>query len=542
MAAPGVTPGVTELARRLPSMAELETMTPDEIDELLGLKPKDDIPPAARRSMSKVGVISADEGGFPSVSLARQPASLVRATLQGVRGPLVSRWGHILLRRALASRLDAPEGMDPVEFATLRVAVLNRIGESAPARALVQDVDTGNYSPALVDAAFDAYVGTGDLLGICPVMRINGQVRKDPQWQLARQVCAAFAGEATSATSELNRALSRGIAPRIDVLLAQRFAGAAGPGRRAVNIEWDGVKELTPWRFSLASSLGIDLPPGLWKDAGASYRKSAVTIPAFPLGQRAEAADVAAASGIFSSAAMVDLYGQVFENGEVTGPVAERSALLREAYVAAAPADRVKAMQALWKDGTGIHYGRQVLAAYAAARLPVDSSLSASSADLIASMLSAGLDRNAMRWASVVGKGSRGWGLLVLAQPVRRNPLSQDAVEDFISSDDSVDKRGSAFLVAGLAGLGRLEKGTVSELASDLDLKLGRKTRWSETIDRAASVNNRTLVAMLAGLGMQGDGWERMTPRHLYHIVSALHRVGLDAEARMIAAEAVARS
>ena len=49
------------------------------------------------------------------------------------------------------------------------------------------------------------------------------------------------------------------------------------------------------------------------------------------------------------------------------------------------------------------------------------------------------------------------------------------------------------------------------------------------------------LVAMLAGVGMQGNSWEMMTPLHLYHIVSALNRVGLGAEARMIAAEAVAR-
>jgi hypothetical protein len=47
---------------------------------------------------------------------------------------------------------------------------------------------------------------------------------------------------------------------------------------------------------------------------------------------------------------------------------------------------------------------------------------------------------------------------------------------------------------------------------------------------------------MLAGLGMQGSSWQRMTPRYLYHIVSALRTVGLDAEARMIAAEAVARA
>jgi hypothetical protein len=41
---------------------------------------------------------------------------------------------------------------------------------------------------------------------------------------------------------------------------------------------------------------------------------------------------------------------------------------------------------------------------------------------------------------------------------------------------------------------------------------------------------------------MQGSSWEKMTPRYLYNIVSALRQVGLEAEARMIAAEAVARA
>ena len=41
---------------------------------------------------------------------------------------------------------------------------------------------------------------------------------------------------------------------------------------------------------------------------------------------------------------------------------------------------------------------------------------------------------------------------------------------------------------------------------------------------------------------MQGSSWEQMTGRQLYHIVSALNRVGMSAEARMIAAEAVARA
>ena len=70
---------------------------------------------------------------------------------------------------------------------------------------------------------------------------------------------------------------------------------------------------------------------------------------------------------------------------------------------------------------------------------------------------------------------------------------------------------------------------------------LARQHDQARAIARAAEVNNPTLVVLLAGLGMQGASWEQMTPLHLYHITAALTRVGLRAEARMIAAEAVAR-
>ena len=46
-------------------------------------------------------------------------------------------------------------------------------------------------------------------------------------------------------------------------------------------------------------------------------------------------------------------------------------------------------------------------------------------------------------------------------------------------------------------------------------------------------------VLLLVGMGMQGNDWSAMTPRQLYFIVASLNRVGLSAEARMIAAEAV---
>ena len=528
------------LPEDFPSIAEIEKMSPEEIDELLGLKPKFDLPSAARRALQRVGVIAKDEGGFPARSLAGQPASLVRAALKGARQPLVSRWGHILMRRALASRLDAPAGMSPAEFAALRAAALNAMGEGYVARALVQDVDSSNYNTALTNAAFDAYVATGDIVGICPVARLKGDIRKDAEWHMVGSICDSFSGDARQASRDLTLSLSRGIAPRIDVLLAQRYAGAAAEGGKAVNIEWDGVDELNPWRYSLAVALGVEVPSGLRSGAGPYYDRVAALSPALGLADRAAAAELAGAEGILSSAAMIDLYGQILADTEVTGDAQSRAAQLREAYVAQSPAERLAAIRGLWGSGNST-YGLMVLTAYAAARLTPNESMASDAPRLIAAMLSAGLDRNAMRWGSIVPEGSEGWGLLVLAQPQRSSAVDSGALGNFIDDDTSGDKRKSKFLLAGLAGLGRLDGDAVNDASKKLGVNLAHQSPWSRMIAKAADVNNPALVSLLAGVGMQGDGWDKMTARQLYLIVRSLDRVGLSAEARMIAAEAVAR-
>ncbi len=516
-------------------------MDPDELDELLGLKPKFDIPPAARRSLERVGVLANAEGGLPTQSLANQPASIVRAALVGTRGPLVSRWGHILLRRALASRLASPKDMSPVEFAALRAGLLNRIGEYGAARSLVQEVDTSNWNKGLTTAALNAYIGTADIVGACPAVRLQGGIREDAEWRMLQAICDAFAGQGVRANSNLNRALSRQIAPDIDVLLAQRYAGAAGRGRRAVNLEWDGVEGMTPWRFALATAVGADIPENLLANAGAYYERVSATAPMLALPQRAAGAKRAAREGILSSAAMVDLYSQIYSADGIEGAEAATASLLREAYVGEGPSARLAAMKSIWGETATGNYSGMVLTAYAAARMPASSEYEGDAPLLIASMLTAGLDRNAMRWGQVVAEGSEGWALLALAQPTGANPVSSSAVDNFFDDDDSAQQRKSKFLLAGLAGLGRLEQGAAGDLSGQLSVNLTRQTKWSRLIEQAAAVENKALVAYLAAVGMQGDGWDKMTARHLYHIVSALNRVGLSAEARMIAAEAVVR-
>ena len=59
---------------------------------------------------------------------------------------------------------------------------------------------------------------------------------------------------------------------------------------------------------------------------------------------------------------------------------------------------------------------------------------------------------------------------------------------------------------------------------------------------RARAAWAAATVALLAAAGLQTRDWAAVHPAYLMHIVSALRRVGLEPEARMIAAEAITRA
>lgn len=528
---------------RVPTLDELQRMSPEDFQELLGNRVDLDMPAQARRSMERIGLLDESEGGLAEHSLDGQSAGVIEAALAGNRGVLVSRWGHILLRRAVLSRLAPPRGMAPQRFLELRVALLLRMGESDAARALLQDIDIGNYTFDLGNSAFDIYQRTADFTGMCPVLSVHGAQRDDASWTAAKAICEAFRGSGASAMAKLERARVRGTMSRIDLLLAQKYAGAAGKSRKAVTIEWDNVDSMSPWRFGLANAVGLTPPDSVMNRAGPMYAYATALAPMVGLARRAAAADRAAATGILSNAAMVDLYSQIYADSDVTGEWQKRTETLRNAYVQDDAAARYSAMESLWSgaaDSTDA-YGRQVLTAAAAARILPNEKLADEAAALIASMLSAGYDANALAWSPVVAPGSEGWALLTLAAPGRIRTVSSGAISGYIDGDGSQSKRKSAFLIAGLAGLERIDPVDAQSFSQELRLGLDTTTRFTTAIDRAAANGDAASVALLAGLGMQGENWHRMTSRYLFHIVSALHKVGLDAEARMIAAEAVAR-
>src|SRR5438067_10383864 len=135
----------------------------------------------------------------------------------------------------------------------------------------------------------------------------------------------------------------------------------------------------------------------------------------------------------------------------------------------------------------------------------------------------------------------RCWAMLALATPDIAD-VGTSRISTFIRRDKSRDHVRSAFLVAGLAGLGRISVDTANSLNRRYGLSLGHTTSWTTMIDAAAAARQPATVLVLTGTGFQTSAFDRVPPSHLYHVISALQRTGQTFTARMIAAEALSRT
>jgi hypothetical protein len=511
----------------------------EEADEELVIRY--DVPPAARRSLSAIGVFSEASGGFPADAFGALDGAFLKQMVSRTTGPIASRWGTIMARRLLASRTATPDGVNGADWAAERAWLLLRMGDSVGARQLVQAVDGGNYTRRMHQVAMQAFLANGDLAGLCPLTESGVRLVNDGRWKMTRAICASLAGEQGSATAFINQGRYQGWVRGVDYRLTEKAVGAGINGRRSVKIDWTGVEGMNPWRFGLSAAVGLEPPDELFSDSGRQLAGWRARLPMFAASARAEHAPAAAALGVYSNREMVDLFAQLLDDDEAPDAVRARAEALQSAYAGANDAARVAAMTTLW-NGTAAgadYHGALVMTARAAALIEADETHAANADRIIASMLTAGLDNNAVAWASIVNEGSLGWALIALSAPRLGQPVDYGALDDFYGNDDSEGAHKSALLLAGLAGLGRIEAGARTDFSGDLKVNIARQTAWSRAIAAAAERGEQGTVALMAIAGLQAPSWSLVPADHLYHLVRALRTVGLDAEARMIAAEAV---
>lgn len=513
----------------------------DEEDEEEELVIRYDVPPAARRSLKAIGIMSEASGGFPSEAFGTVDGMFLKQVVTRTTGPIASRWATIMARRLLASRTNTPVGVNGADWAAERAWLLLRMGDSVVARQLVQEVDAGNYTKRLHEVAMQAFLANGDLSGMCPLTESGVRLVNDGRWKMSRAICASLAGEQGSATAFINQGRYQGWVRGVDYRLTEKAVGAGINGRRSVTINWDGVEGMNPWRFGLSASTGLEPPENLFANTGRQMAGWRAQLPMFTPTIRAKYAPGAAALGVYSNREIVDLYGQVLEDEEAPDALRARAEGLQSAYTASGDASKVSAMSAIW---TGAAAGAEyhaalVTTARAAALIRADDAHAAAADNLVASMMTAGLDNTAVAWANIVKEGSLGWALVALGAPQLRQPVEYGPLDDFYGNDNSESGHKSALLLAGLAGLGRVDAEAQADFGGDLDINIARQTKWTQAITAAAQRGEQGTVALMAIAGLQAPSWSLVPANHLYFIVRSLRQVGLEAEARMIAAEAV---
>ena len=503
---------------------------------------------AARRGADEAGLFAPQSLGLGDNAWGGAHGKFLQVLMRRMDTPLASRWAHIVLRSALLAKGPTPAGVHPSDFAAERAWLLLRMGEADAGRMLVSTVDTDRFTPKMVQIASQAALATSDPSGLCPIEAPLQKV--EPKvGPLVSAMCAALSGAPEQAASLVERTRNRGRLPPIDVSLADKVIGAAADSSRAVTIEWEPVQRLDNWRYGLASATGMLPPERLLDAAPLQLQAWFARSPIFPPEQRLAAARTAARLGVFSSTGYVSLMAAAYDRTDPDTLGQTDPWQLRLAYAGEDLDTKMEAMRKLW--GTGDEddrYGSLVLTARAATLVAPDASLSSDAPNLIAAMLAGGYDRHAARWASVLGDledadADRAWAMLALGAPsVNGLDVSAGRIEDFADRDDSEKKHRTALLVAGLLGLGRIDADTANALGRKYELRLSGNSRWSGFIDGAAERGQAGTVALLAASGMQAASPEALSGRYLLHSVAGLRRVGLEFAARMVAAEALARS
>lgn len=544
-APPSTSQGSAGAATQVRPIAPLElpldaipTPTPTPTPQSAADLARYEMPSFARRSLALVGAIGTAEGGLRADAFGTADGRFLQILMRRLSAPLPSRWLSIALRRTLVSRVDTPAGVNGADFAAERAWLLLRMGESVAARSVIQSVDTGNATPKYRQVAMQSLLATADPAGLCPLADAAGDSERG--WIMARAMCAALDNAAGGAQPLIAEARRRRVASGIDLQLVQKVAGAGLDSRQAITIEWEPVVQLTSWRFGLATATGVAIPAALYGTVGPQVTGWRALAPAIPIADRAAPAEAAAAMGVISNIALVDLYAALDAADETPAALGAIASDLRAAYVGADVATRLGALRQLWDSVTTpqARYARLILTARAAARVrPGDGREEADR--IVASMLSAGLDGTAQRWRGRVDEGGDAWAMLELSDPGARTRLGYDLVSGYSGKGDAELKRRMFF--AGMAGLGRLSQADVERGAEALDVRIGAENSWTRALDRAVRERQPATVILLAGVGMQTSDWRGVPPAALYRIVAALRAVGLGGEARMIATEALAR-
>jgi hypothetical protein len=518
-------------------------------DELPEPVPQVEYPTASRRDPRFAGTFEPEAVGLGPRPWGAASGKALEILMRRMDTPFASRWGQIGLRNALLARAESPSDVNPADWAAERAWLLLRMGEADASRLLIASVDTDRFTPKMNQVALQSALATSDPSAMCPIE--TGLTNLEPKVvALVTAICSSLSGDSERAAADIEAARRRGRVGGIDLALADKVVGAGAETARAVTIEWEPVDRLNSWRYGLSTATGMMPPERLIKASSLQTQAWLARAPMFPATQRLPSARIAAALGVFSSQALIDLYATSYDATDPDELGGTQAWQLRLAFIGKDLDARLGAMRNIWGNAQSPldRVAAQVLLSRAARRVVPNAELQSDAPDLVASLLAGGFDREASRWSRVLGDmddepADKVWALLALGAPDTQSlGISAARIGAFADRDQSEGKQRTALLIAGLTGLGRVSAATAGRLNREYRLGLQAETSWSRLIDGAMQRRQSGTSMLLAASALQGREFDGVGALYLYHSVNALRRTGQEYLARMIAAEALART
>ncbi len=512
---------------------------------------------------SSVGLLSLEDGGFGSDMWRGSDRAFVEALIPRLPVQTLSPVMQNLTRRLLLSEARVPAGTPTApSLLGLRVERLSASGQTDLVRDLLRLAPSRLKDAALARAEVDSMLLSGNHAGACTNIEALLSDSDDPYWLKGLTFCKALNGE--SAAAQLGVSLLQEQGGTGDDSFFELVASLVGDSKNAPGTLIDP----SPLHMAMLRAARLDVPDDAVPGARPAILRSIATSPNAPLATRLLAAERAEAAGALSPDALAAIY----ESVEI--PPEDLLAWQTLAVEEAGPRINALLYQVALTESGAVNRARVVVTALSRARVAggfntisrvmreicsaIDPtpSLAWAASEIGRALLAAGDTASARRWFDMMHQKAVEqvpdaalafldlWPLIQLMDVEGSLGWNPDALlgwwegERSRAGDSAYERAAIVLTLMDAVGYDVPESlwQELMEASLTVTAYLPSVQLWRalETASQDFRVGETILLSLLA-LGEVGPAVAN--PTTLHAVISALRRVGLEADARSLALE-----
>lgn len=506
------------------------------------------------------GALSLADGALPIEMWRDTPRSLIDTLLPRLPVETPSPAMRSMMRRLLLTGAAMPRsGGQPGRLLDLRATMLWRMGDTAGLLRLIGAAPADARSESLWRLDTDTRLLAGDAAAACRTAQERVGLDPDDYWQKVLGFCQALAGDADGASLTIALLAERDV----DVGVYRSLINALGSGRGALS----RLTELSPLDVAMLRAAGLSPSLPVAEDEELPVLMTIARAETFAAPIRLGAAERAATVGILPADEFYPLLERVRpgrmlppsrEGGTTEAPSASATAVLREALAdeggTARGAWAAKVLEAGRQGGDWLRAMRLV-APWLISAVPSPGLIEAAPS-IVPALLVLGervLAESWLDWLAAEGRvepkaAEALQALLPLARLARLNQAqaaSPEGLRQWVQSvqGQTVQRLRIERLLTMLQANGETVPDSLwqSLLQGPAQVSgTGVDAAFRAALDRAARSRRTGETVLLALVSLGTEGPPALDTSSMQLIVDGLRAVGLEADARALAVEAVA--